>query len=101
MQQIEIAVKYEGYISRQEAEVGKLKSLEEKQIPANFDYALVPSLRNEARQKLGTIRPATLGQAARISGVSPSDISILMVWLKRSATAKTIAPLDSCDYSNH
>jgi tRNA uridine 5-carboxymethylaminomethyl modification enzyme len=101
MQQIEIAVKYEGYISRQEAEVGKLKSLEEKQIPSNFDYALVPSLRNEARQKLGTIRPATLGQAARISGVSPSDISILMVWLKRSATAKTIAPLDSCDYSKH
>jgi tRNA uridine 5-carboxymethylaminomethyl modification enzyme len=83
MQQVEIAVKYEGYITRQEAEVGKVKALEEKQIPESFDYADVPSLRNEARQKLAKIRPATLGQASRISGVSPSDIGILMVWLKR------------------
>jgi len=85
MQQVEIAVKYEGYITRQEAEVGKVKALEEKQIPESFDYADVPSLRNEARQKLAKIRPATLGQASRISGVSPSDIGILMVWLKRGS----------------
>jgi tRNA uridine 5-carboxymethylaminomethyl modification enzyme len=85
IQQVEIAIKYEGYISRQEAEVGKIKAFEEKQIPESFDYAAVPSLRNEARQKLAKIRPATLGQASRISGVSPSDIGILMVWLKRSA----------------
>jgi tRNA uridine 5-carboxymethylaminomethyl modification enzyme len=84
IQQVEIAIKYEGYISRQEAEVGKIKAFEEKQIPESFDYAAVPSLRNEARQKLAKIRPATLGQASRISGVSPSDIGILMVWLKRS-----------------
>jgi tRNA uridine 5-carboxymethylaminomethyl modification enzyme len=83
IEQVEIAIKYDGYITRQEAEVGKLKALEEKQIPASFDYADVPSLRNEARQKLAQIRPATLGQASRISGVSPSDIGILMVWLKR------------------
>jgi tRNA uridine 5-carboxymethylaminomethyl modification enzyme len=85
IQQVEIAIKYEGYISRQEAEVGKIKALEEKQIPEMFDYADVPSLRNEARQKLAKIRPATLGQASRISGVSPSDIGILMVWLKRGS----------------
>jgi tRNA uridine 5-carboxymethylaminomethyl modification enzyme len=59
--------------------------LESKRIPDSFDYDLVPSLRNEARQKLSKIRPATLGQASRISGVSPADISILMVWLKRAA----------------
>ncbi len=82
-QQVEIAIKYEGYIDRQELEIAKFKQLEDKQIPASFDYALVPSLRTEARQKLAKIRPATLGQASRISGVSPSDISILMVWLKR------------------
>jgi tRNA uridine 5-carboxymethylaminomethyl modification enzyme len=82
--QIETAIKYEGYITRQEAEVGKLRAFEEKQIPETFDYAEVPSLRNEARQKLTKIRPATLGQASRISGVSPSDIGILMVWLKRA-----------------
>jgi tRNA uridine 5-carboxymethylaminomethyl modification enzyme len=85
IQQVEIAVKYEGYITRQEAEVGKIKAFEEKQIPETFDYSGVPSLRNEARQKLAKIRPATLGQASRISGVSPSDIGILMVWLKRGS----------------
>jgi tRNA uridine 5-carboxymethylaminomethyl modification enzyme len=82
-QQVEIAIKYAGYISRQENEVAKCRSFQEKQIPASFDYLSVPSLRNEARQKFMKIRPATLGQASRISGVSPADISILMVWLKR------------------
>jgi tRNA uridine 5-carboxymethylaminomethyl modification enzyme len=86
-QQVEIAVKYSGYISRQEAEVEKLRAFEDKQIPTGFDYAAVPSLRNEARQKFIQIKPATLGHASRISGVSPADISILMVWLKRQASA--------------
>jgi len=85
IQQVEIAIKYAGYISRQEGEVAKFRNLEDKQIPDGFDYTSVPSLRNEARQKFLKIRPATLGQAARISGVSPADISILMVWLKRNA----------------
>jgi len=83
VQQVEIALKYEGYIERQEAEVTRFKSLEEKQIPTSFNYDSVPSLRVEARQKLSKIRPATLGQAARISGVSPADISIITIWLKR------------------
>jgi tRNA uridine 5-carboxymethylaminomethyl modification enzyme len=83
IQQVEIAVKYAGYIERQEVEIGKFKNLEDKIIPAAFDFSTVPSLRLEARQKLAQIRPATIGQAARISGVSPADVSILMVWLKR------------------
>jgi tRNA uridine 5-carboxymethylaminomethyl modification enzyme len=88
-QQVEIEIKYAGYIDRQAVEVEKFRGMEEKQIPDGFDYATVPSLRNEARQKLATIRPATLGQASRISGVSPADLSILMVWLKRSGIAAT------------
>jgi tRNA uridine 5-carboxymethylaminomethyl modification enzyme len=89
IQQVEIELKYAGYISRQETEVGRFKSLEEKQIPAAFDYSKVPSLRNEARQKLTKIKPRTVGQASRISGVSPSDISILLVWLKRTGEQPT------------
>ena len=87
MAQVEVAVKYAGYIARQANEVAKFQNLEDKQIPSGFDYAAVPSLRIEARQKLIKIQPATLGQASRISGVSPADVSILMVWLKRSAAA--------------
>jgi tRNA uridine 5-carboxymethylaminomethyl modification enzyme len=83
IQQVEITTKYAGYINRQEIEINSHKSLEEKQIPIGFDYATIPSLRQEARQKLMKIRPCTIGQASRISGVSPADISILMVWLKR------------------
>jgi len=85
VQQVEIGLKYAGYIARQENEVARFKDLEDKQIPCRFDYQSVPSLRQEARQKLIQIRPATVGQASRISGVSPADISILLVWLKRTA----------------
>jgi tRNA uridine 5-carboxymethylaminomethyl modification enzyme len=87
VQQVEIAVKYAGYVERQETEVARLKSLEEKNIPPTFDFSTVPSLRLEARQKLAKIRPQTIGQAGRISGVSPADISILLVWLKRAGSA--------------
>ncbi|MGA3181437.1 MAG: tRNA uridine-5-carboxymethylaminomethyl(34) synthesis enzyme MnmG [Verrucomicrobiota bacterium] len=87
IEQLEILLKYEGYIARQEIEVVKLKSLEDKQIPDWIDYAKVPSLRTEARQKLAKIQPATLGQASRISGVSPSDVGTLMIWLKQGAPA--------------
>jgi tRNA uridine 5-carboxymethylaminomethyl modification enzyme len=83
IQQVEISLKYAGYIKRQEFEVEKFKTLENKTIPGHFDFSTVPSLRLEARQKLCKIRPATLGQAARISGVSPADISVLLVCLKR------------------
>lgn len=85
-EQIEITLKYAGYISRQNVDVQRLASMESKTIPTNFNYAAVPSLRPEARQKLLKIRPVTLGQASRISGVSPSDIGIIMVWLKRGET---------------
>ncbi len=87
IQQVEIATKYAGYIERQGFEVEKFKSLEDKIIPDTFDFSAVPSLRLEASQKLARIRPTTIGQAARISGVSPADIGILVVWLKRSAVA--------------
>jgi tRNA uridine 5-carboxymethylaminomethyl modification enzyme len=83
IQQVEIAVKYAGYVERQEQDVARFKTMEQKQIPTWLDYGNVPSLRKEARQKLTQIRPVTLGQASRISGVSPADISILMVWMKR------------------
>ena len=89
VEQVEIALKYAGYVDRQKVEIERAKNLEDKCIPADFQYATVPSLRPEARQKLTKIRPLTIGQASRISGVSPADISILLVWLKRGASPKT------------
>ena len=83
IQQVEIAIKYAGYIERQEAEVARFRGLEDRVIPDSLDYAAVPGLRNEARQKLTQIRPATFGQAARISGVSPADLSLVLVWARR------------------
>jgi len=83
VEQVEIEVKYAGYVQRQENEVVRMKNLEAKVIPSAFDYSIVPSLRLEARQKLAMVRPKTIAQAGRISGVSPADISILLVWLKR------------------
>jgi tRNA uridine 5-carboxymethylaminomethyl modification enzyme len=85
IQQVEIAVKYAGYIERQSTEVSRFKSLEDKEIPASLDFFSIPGLRTEARQKLHSVRPKTLGQAARISGVSPADISLVMVWMKRGS----------------
>ena len=85
VQQVEISIKYAGYVTRQETEVARVKSLDDKTIPEKFDFGSVPSLRLEARQKLTNIRPRTVGQAGRISGVSPADISILLIWLKRGA----------------
>ena len=87
VQQVEIEIKYAGYIDRQEAEIEKFRSLEDKLIPDWLDYGSVPSLRTEARTKLQKVQPATLGQASRISGVSPSDIAILTVWIKRGKQA--------------
>ena len=90
-QQVEIVIKYAGYIERQEADVAKFRSMEDKRIPDDIDYHQVPSLRMEARQKLAKIRPSTLGQASRISGVSPSDISLVLVWMKRGSVQLRIA----------
>ena len=82
-QEVEIHLKYEGYIARQANQVAQAKKLELKKIPADIDYEDVKSLRLEARQKLTQIRPETLGQASRISGVSPADISVLQVYLAK------------------
>jgi tRNA uridine 5-carboxymethylaminomethyl modification enzyme len=89
VQQVEVAIKYAGYVDRQESDVTRAKNLEDKIIPDSFDYATVPSLRLEARQKLTKIRPRTVGQAGRISGVSPADISIVLIWLKRGGQTQT------------
>ena len=86
-EQIEIQIKYEGYVERQRAEVARRKSLEEMKIPLELDYASVRGLSVEARQKLSAHRPETLGQAARISGITPAAISLLAVHLRKSGTA--------------
>ncbi len=83
-EQVNIEIKYEGYIKRQMQQVAQFKKLEGRKLPENFDYSQVNSLRKEAVQKLNKIQPSTIGQASRISGVSPADISVLMVYLERS-----------------
>ncbi len=80
-EQIDIAIKYDGYISRQKQQVAHFQRMEKKLIPADINYDDVANLRKEARQKLSAIRPASLGQASRISGVSPADVSVLMIYL--------------------
>ena len=82
-EQVEIDLKYEGYIKRQQAKVDEMRRLEVKKIPADIDYDDVYSLRLEAREKLKKVRPESVGQASRISGVSPSDISVLLIYLSK------------------
>ena len=79
---IETEIKYEGYISKAMDQVAKMKRMEEKRIPANIDWDDIDSIATEARQKFKLINPETIGQASRISGVNPADISILMVYLE-------------------
>ena len=83
IEQVEIEIKYEGYIERQLRQVEQFKKMEKKKIPADLDYDDVPSLRLEARQKLKSFHPVSVGQASRISGVSPADISVLLVYLEQ------------------
>ncbi len=80
--QVEIESKYEGYIDRQQKEVQRFKSLEKIKIPDNFDFASVYGLSNELKEKLSRVRPASLGQAARIDGMTPSAISAIMISIK-------------------
>lgn len=82
-QQVEISIKYEGYIKRQLQQVEQFKKLEKKKLSLDLDYSQVPNLRKEAIQKLNEYQPASIGQASRISGVSPADISVLLVYLNR------------------
>lgn len=83
-EQVEIELKYEGYIERQKIQVAQFKKLEKRKIPADIDYSAIPSIRLEAKQKLTMFRPENVGQASRISGVSPADISVLLVYLSRN-----------------
>ncbi len=82
-EEVEISIKYEGYIQRQLREVEAFAKMEQRRIPADIDYDAVPGVRTEARQKLSAIRPANFGQASRISGVSPADLTALMIWVER------------------
>ena len=82
-EQVEISIKYEGYINRQIMQAEKFKRLEDKKIPSDVDYSSIEGLRLEARQKLEKLRPLSIGQASRISGVSPADIAVLVVYLKK------------------
>lgn len=83
-EQVEIEIKYEGYIQKQLKQVEQMKKLEVKQLPNDFDYNEIEGLRLEAREKLNKIKPLNIGQASRISGVSPADISVLLIWLAQN-----------------
>ena len=87
-EQVEIEIKYEGYILRQKRQVEQYQKMEEKKIPKDLDYDDVPSLRIEARQKLKEFRPVSVGQASRISGVSPADISVLLIYLEHHSHSR-------------
>ena len=86
--EVEVMLKYEGYIKKQIGEVEKLRKLEDKKLSENLDYDSIRGLRLEARQKLSDIRPLTVGQASRISGVSPADINVLLVYLEKEMRSK-------------
>ena len=83
MDQVEVQVKYEGYIQKANREAEKMINLESKKIPDDIDYNKIQNLASEAKQKLQEVRPTSIGQAIRISGVNPADISILMIYLKK------------------
>ena len=82
-EKVEVEIKYEGYINRQQAQVDEMLRLENKAIPKNLDYTAIKGLRLEAAEKLNKIKPDNIGQASRISGVSPADISVLLIFLSK------------------
>lgn len=86
-EQVEVEIKYEGYIKRQQAMIDEAHRLERKKLPQDINYAEITGLRLEAIEKLGKIRPESVGQASRISGVSPADISVLLIWLTKQSAA--------------
>ncbi|MBR1759595.1 MAG: tRNA uridine-5-carboxymethylaminomethyl(34) synthesis enzyme MnmG [Schwartzia sp.] len=86
--QVDITITYEGYIRRQQEQIERMERLETKLLPTDMDYGAVPSLREEAREKLAAVRPRSVGQAGRISGVSPADVSVLLIWLEKERRGK-------------
>ncbi|MFA6666391.1 MAG: tRNA uridine-5-carboxymethylaminomethyl(34) synthesis enzyme MnmG, partial [Armatimonadota bacterium] len=88
---LEVQVKYDGYIKRQSEQVERFKRLEDMAIPEEFDYESVPAISREGREKLSQVLPASVGQAVRIPGVTPADISILMVALERQRRAAALS----------
>lgn len=83
LEQVEIEIKYEGYISKALSSAEKMRSYDSRQIPMDLNYDLVDNIALEAREKLKKVKPITIGQASRISGVNPADISVLVVYLER------------------
>ena len=81
MNKLEIELKYSGYIKIQQEQIEKMRRLEEKKLPADVDYKSIKGLRLEAQEKLNKFRPLNVGQAGRISGVNPADVSVLLIWL--------------------
>ena len=82
-EQVEVQIKYEGYIKLQMEQVARMEKIENRHLSEALDYSLIKGLRNEAKQKLNKIKPVSVGQASRISGVSPADISVLLVYLEQ------------------
>jgi tRNA uridine 5-carboxymethylaminomethyl modification enzyme len=90
-EQVEIEAKYAGYIEKQRAEVARCRRLEDQRIPPGLDYQALVGLRTEAQEKLARVQPATVGQATRLAGVNPADISVLLVHLKRMGSTTRAA----------
>jgi tRNA uridine 5-carboxymethylaminomethyl modification enzyme mnmG len=89
-EEVEITVRYDGYIRKQREQIARMERLERRRIPEEIDYAAITSLRLEAQEKLAAVRPHSIGQASRISGVSPADVSVLLVYLEKlTLTAET------------
>jgi tRNA uridine 5-carboxymethylaminomethyl modification enzyme len=85
----EVTIKYQAYVEKELLHIDRARRMEDARLPLGLDYAALPGLRSEAREKLRDIRPATIGQASRIAGVTPGDIAVLLVYLKRSTTSTT------------
>jgi tRNA uridine 5-carboxymethylaminomethyl modification enzyme len=83
VEQAETAIKYEGYIAREQRDIERFRRMEGRTLPEDIDYLSITGLRKEARQKLNALRPASVGQASRVSGVSPADIAVLLVYLEK------------------
>ena len=94
-EQVNINIKYEGYIRRQKQQVEQFKKLESKKLDPEFDYTEIKGLRREAMQKLNLYKPMSIGQASRISGVSPADISVLLVYLEQAKYAQKEHKVDN------